>query len=207
MPVDLLTLVAFLPASLALNLTPGIDMLFSAAQGMRAGPRSAWAASAGISTGSLIHALVAGLGLAAVVAAVPGVLDALRWIGVAYLLWLAWRSIGAEPGKFGVAGLSPGRAFVDGMLVNLANPKVFLFVLAFIPQFVDPARPVVAQFLVFGLILAVGGFFINGSVGAFAAQAAYRIAGSPAALRRVSYVSAAIFLILAVALAVSHIAN
>lgn len=207
MPLDLITILAFLPASLALNLTPGVDMLFCAAQGMRAGPRSAIAASAGIALGGLIHALVAGLGFAALIAAVPGLLDVVLWAGVAYLLWLAWQSLGAEPGRFSVAGLSPGRAFVDGLFVNLANPKVLLFVLAFLPQFVAPDRPLIPQFLALGAILAAGGLIINGLVGVFAARAATRLATSRGTQVWIGRLTALIFVLLALWLALSQISG
>ena len=153
--IDPLILLAFLPAGLALNLTPGADMMFCLAQGLRRGPRAAWAASAGISAGSLVHAIVAGLGLAAIIAAHPGLLNVIRWIGVAYLIWLAVKSLRASRSK--IPDTAPAHAFREGLMVNLTNPKVILFVLAFIPQFIDPARPVLPQFLIFGALLGLGG--------------------------------------------------
>ncbi|MGR3475573.1 MAG: LysE family translocator, partial [Sulfitobacter sp.] len=91
--VDALTLLAFVPAALALNLTPGADMMFCLGQGLRSGPRAALAASAGISAGALVHVTLAGLGLGALVAALPWALDLIRWLGVAYLLWLAVQTL------------------------------------------------------------------------------------------------------------------
>lgn len=138
--IDTVTLLAFVPAALALNFTPGADMMFCFGQGLRSGARPAMAASAGVSVGAFIHVMLAGLGLGAAVAAVPWMFDAIRWIGVAYLLYLAWGALrgGAMPED---APRRPTRfAFRDGLLVNLTNPKVILFVLAFIPQFVDPGR-------------------------------------------------------------------
>ncbi|MEL7152555.1 MAG: LysE family transporter, partial [Pseudomonadota bacterium] len=91
--VDPVLLLAFIPAGLALNLTPGADMIFCLGQGLRAGKRAALAASAGISVGAFIHTTLAGLGLGAVVAAVPWAFEVIRWVGVAYLLWLAASTI------------------------------------------------------------------------------------------------------------------
>ena len=88
--IDTVTLLAFVPAALALNFTPGADMMFCFGQGLRSGARPAMAASAGVSVGAFIHVMLAGLGLGAAVAAVPWMFDAIRWIGVAYLLYLAW---------------------------------------------------------------------------------------------------------------------
>ena len=81
------------PAALALNLTPGVDMMFCLGQGLRAGPQQALAASAGISVGSMVHVALAGLGLGAAVTALPWLFDVIRWVGVIYLLWLALGAI------------------------------------------------------------------------------------------------------------------
>jgi threonine/homoserine/homoserine lactone efflux protein len=199
--VDALTLAAFVPAALALNLTPGADMLFCLGQGLRSGPRAAIAASAGISAGSFVHVTLAALGLGAVIAALPWAFDAIRWIGVAYLLYLAWQALGRSVATESEAvPLSVSRAFASGFLVNLANPKVILFVLAFIPQFVDPsAGSVLGQFLIFGLVLAIGGFFINGGVGVFASGVGRRMVRGG---RLLSWITCGIFVALAARLAV-----
>ena len=130
------------------------------------------------------------------------ILDAIRWVGVAYLLWLAWGAIrGREAAPEAVTGTGAGRAFRAGLFVNLTNPKVILFVLAFIPQFVDPAGPILVQFLIFGSVLALGGFVINAAVGRFAGGAGRRLAGSPATRVWTGRVSGGIFALLALRLA------
>lgn len=201
--IDPWVLLAFIPAALALNLTPGADMMFCLGQGLRAGARPAIAASAGISTGGMIHVAVAGLGLSAVISAVPWAFDVIRWIGVGYLLYLAWGAFrqGAVPA--GQDRIATARAFKSGLYVNLTNPKVILFVLAFVPQFVDPtAGPVLIQFLIFGAIMGIGGFIINGAVGVFAGGAGRLLTGSPRAGRLLGYVSGTVFAGLAVRLAI-----
>jgi threonine/homoserine/homoserine lactone efflux protein len=201
MIVDPLILLAFVPAGLALNLTPGADMMFCLGLGLRAGPRPALAASAGISAGGMVHVTLAGLGLAAAIAAQPVVLDVIRWLGVGYLLWLAWGALRMGPLRPDARVMGVARAFREGMMVNLLNPKVILFVLAFVPQFVDPARAILPQFLIFGLILAVGGFVINGAVGVFAGGLGRRLATSPRFARGLGIASATIFTALAARLA------
>ncbi len=199
--VDALTLAAFVPAALIMNLTPGADMMFCLGQGLRSGPRAAVMASAGISAGAFVHVTLAGLGLGAVIAAHPWAFDAIRWLGVGYLLWLAVQALRAtgHPRATG-PGLSVWRAFGTGLMVNLTNPKIILFVLAFIPQFVVPeAGSVLGQFILFGAVLALGGFVINGVVGAFAA----RIGQTPGRFAAAfGWVSAGIFVALAARLAV-----
>lgn len=197
--IDPLILLAFLPASLALNITPGADMMFCFAQGLRQGPRAAWSASAGVATGGMIHALIAGLGLAALIAAHPGILTAIRWIGVAYLLWLAAKSLRAT--RPDIPQGTAANAFREGLMVNLTNPKVILFILAFMPQFVDPARPLLPQFLIFGAAIGLGGYVINGTVGHLAGGAGRRMAASARFSRWLGRVSAGIFALLALRLA------
>ena len=201
--IETTTLLAFVPAALALNLTPGADMMFCFGQGLRSGALPAVVASAGVSAGLMVHVLLAGLGLGAAVAALPWLFDVIRWMGVGYLLYLAWGAIrnGAIPTE------TPARptrfAFRDGMLVNLTNPKVILFVLAFIPQFVSPdGGSVLLQFLTLGAIIAVGGLVVNGLVGAFAGGAGRVLVSSPRASRILGWVSGGVFAALAVRLAV-----
>nr|WP_174839839.1 MULTISPECIES: LysE family translocator [unclassified Ruegeria] len=193
----------FIPAALALNLTPGSDMMFCFGQGLRSGAWPSVSASAGVSVGSMVHVLFAGLGLGAAVAAMPWLFDVIRWIGVTYLLYLAWGAIrnGAITED---APVRPTHlAFRDGMLVNLTNPKVILFVLAFIPQFVDPATgSVLLQFLTFGVIMAVGGFVVNGLVGIFAGGAGRVLVGNPRASRIIGWITGGIFAALAIRLAI-----
>ncbi|WP_127105536.1 LysE family translocator [Pararhodobacter zhoushanensis] len=198
--IEPLVLLAYIPAALALNLTPGADMMFCLGQGLRGGPRAAMAANVGIACGGMVHVLVAGLGLGALMAAHPGMFEAVRWLGVAYLLWLAVKSLRAS-GLPEVPPVSPGRAFREGLVVNLLNPKVILFVLAFIPQFVDPARPILPQFLLFGAVLSVGGLVVNGAVGLAAGGAAGRLMRSARFATVLGRVSAGIFTALALRLA------
>lgn len=203
--IDLQTLMIFIPIGLALNLTPGADMLFCLGQGLKSGPRAGIAASCGISVGSLIHSALAGLGLAAVIAANPIAFEGIRWAGVAYLVWLAIGTLRKPIGALVPADVAKGsalRAFRTGILVNLTNPKVALFILALVPQFVDPARgPVLVQFMLFGLILSVGGTVINGIVGAFAGQIGQGLARRAHLARALTYATSFVFLGLAAKLA------
>ncbi|WPY94035.1 LysE family translocator [Limimaricola variabilis] len=200
--IDPLVLLAFLPAALALNLTPGADMMFCLGQGLRGGPRAALAADAGIALAVMGHVTLTGLGLGAAVAALPWLFDAIRWIGVGYLLWLAATALrggGAAPEE--LPAIRPSRAFRQGLVVNLTNPKVILFVLAFLPQFTDPARPVLLQFLALGAVLSLGGLVVNGAVGVFAGGVGRRLAGSAGFNRWLGRISATIFAGLALRLA------
>ncbi len=203
LPVDPLVLLAFLPAGLALNLTPGPDMTFCLAQGLRSGPRAAMAASAGVAAGCFVHVTLAALGLGALVATHPMAFDVIRWGGVAYLVWLAVQTLRhpLAPPDARAIGTSPARAFRQALLVNLLNPKVILFILAFLPQFTDPARALLPQFLLLGSFLAVGGLVINGAVGLSAGGLGARLARSPRLGLWLSRTTAGLFLAIAARLA------
>ncbi|WP_170589427.1 LysE family translocator [Ruegeria arenilitoris] len=201
--IEYATLLTFIPAAIALNMTPGADMMFCFGLGLRSGARSAIVASAGVSTGLMVHVLLAGLGLGAAVATMPWLFDVIRWLGVAYLLYLAWGTIRNGAVRTDAPMQSSGHAFREGMLVNMTNPKIILFVLAFIPQFVSPANgSVLAQFLLLGAIIAVGGFVVNALVGSFAGGAGRALILSPRASRILGWVSGGVFVALAARLAI-----
>jgi threonine/homoserine/homoserine lactone efflux protein len=203
LPVEPLTLLAFIPAGLALNLTPGADMMFCLGQGLRSGRRAAMAANFGIAAGGMVHTTLAALGLGALVAAHPAAFESIRWLGVGYLLWLAVGALRASSfaTEAQVVPTSANRAFWQGLMVNLLNPKVILFILAFLPQFVDPLRPILPQFLTLGVVFSLGGLLVNGAVGLFAGSIGKRLARSATLSRWLSRVSAGIFGALALRLA------
>jgi len=196
MPLDPHLLAAYLLACLVLILTPGPDMLFVLGQTLAGGARRGWAATCGIYAGALVHIALAVLGLSALLAASPGLFLAVRLAGAAYLLWLG---IGALRSALRPAATSHavpearGRAaFWQGTLTNLLNPKVALFFLAFLPQFVAPDRaPAPVQMLLLGLLLPLlaAPFFA-----ALIALADRAVAALSAARRWLDGVTGAIFL-------------
>jgi threonine/homoserine/homoserine lactone efflux protein len=207
MIVDIHQLSLFIPAALALNLTPGNDMLFCLGQGLKSGPAAGVAASLGVATGSLVHSLTAALGLAALLAANPLAFGIIRWAGIGYLVWLAIQSLRNPLTDLTPAQAQTGtlfRAWRDGVFVNILNPKIALFILALIPQFVDPTKgSTFLQFLLFGAILNVGGTIINGLVGGYAGRLGRLLAKNVRAARAFQIATAAVFLALAARLVVS----
>jgi threonine/homoserine/homoserine lactone efflux protein len=203
LPVEPLTLLAFIPAGLALNLTPGADMMFCLGQGLKSGRGAAMAANFGIAVGGMVHVTLAALGLGALVAAHPATFEAIRWLGVGYLLWLAFGALRSSPfaAEAQVERVPAARVFLQALMVNLLNPKVILFILAFLPQFVDPSRPILPQFLTLGVVFAVGGLLVNGAVGLFAGSIGQRVARSAGLSKWLSRISATIFGALALRLA------
>jgi threonine/homoserine/homoserine lactone efflux protein len=133
----------FLVAALIINFTPGPGMLFILAQGLTGGSRAGRAAACGTATGMLVHTSAVALGLAALLRAAPIAMDVLRFAGAAYLVWLAFQSLRKSELTPATAGEAVpdrfGPVYVRGLVNNLTNPKILLFYLAFLPQFVDPS--------------------------------------------------------------------
>lgn len=177
MAFEAATLIAFMGAAVILYLTPGADMMFTIASGAAGGPKAGLAAAAGISLGVLVHVIMAAAGLAALIIAYPAAYDAIRWAGVAYLVYLATQMWRADPHVEAVsANAVVWRAFRRGFMTNILNPKVALFVVAFLPQFTDPASgPIWQQILWLGLLLASGGIVADGAYGVYAGYMAERI--------------------------------
>ncbi|MCL5778164.1 LysE family translocator [Limibaculum sp. FT325] len=184
---ELLTILTFMAASLTLNLTPGADVMFITASGAQGGPRAGLAAGLGVSIGSLWHVGLAAAGVAALIAAEPVLFDVLRWAGAAYLMWLAVQAWRAGPPEEGRGSADVWRALRRGALTNMLNPKVAIFVLAFLPQFVRPeAGPVWAQIAALGALFAVGSVPVNCGYGLMAGHFAARLRRAGRVMNRLS---------------------
>lgn len=160
LPVDPALLLAWFGAVLVLCATPGPDFAFILGQTLRGGRRMGWAAVFGVCAGVLVHVALSAAGVAALVAANPSLFDALRIGGALYLLWIgvgalraAWSGAPAlAPAE--VTSMTLRAAFLQGFVTNLTNPKVILFFLAILPQFVAPDRaPAWVQMLLLGPVL------------------------------------------------------
>lgn len=158
------TLLTYLAAAAVLVLIPGPGTAWIVAQTVAGGPSRGVQAAVGLETATLIHALAAGLGLSAVLATSAFAFEVLKYAGAAYLIWLgikAWRDGNASsPADTGVpTPVSARRVYLRSVMTGVLNPKVALFFLAFLPQFVRPEHGMVwLQFLVLGALLSVIGF-------------------------------------------------
>jgi threonine/homoserine/homoserine lactone efflux protein len=179
----------FLAAALLLAATPGPGILYVAARSLAGGRGEGIASSIGTGLGGMVHVCAGALGVSALVLASAELFTALKLVGAAYLVWLGTRTIltarrdalAAAAGQ-AEAGVGPGRAFREGVLVEALNPKTAAFFLAFIPQFVVPAAHGVAlQFVALGLLSVV----LNTTADVLVAFAAGRIRNGMLARPRV----------------------
>lgn len=168
------SLLLFLGATLALNITPGPDMLYVLARSSGEGLRAGVVSALGISAGTFVHLAAVTLGLASLLAAVPVAYDVVRYVGAAYLIHLGIRALlsSRRADRAPVQPTTLPRIFRQGVITNILNPKVALFFAAFLPQFADPARgPVWAQLIVLGLLFNLSGTTVNLLVAIAAAHA------------------------------------
>jgi threonine/homoserine/homoserine lactone efflux protein len=206
--LSLTTLALFSGACLALTATPGPDMLLIASRSVSQGRTAGFASLAGILAGTYCHALAAAFGLSQLFLAVPVAYDVVRFAGAAYLLYLAWKTFQSER-----TVLSPNTTmrrypaaaiFRQGLLTNLLNPKVALFVLALFPQFVRPeAGSIALQILLLATVLNLIGFCVNGAVILTASKLSRRLTAGRQPSRLPQYLLGSVFAGLACRLALA----
>lgn len=199
----------FAIASLLLALTPGPNMIYCVSRTLVQGRRAGFVSLAGVLLAFLVHLIAAALGLTALLLAVPLAFDAIRLIGAAYLLWLAWQAV--KPG--GTAPFEPralpadrpGKLFRMGFLTNLLNPKVAMFYLSFFPQFIHPERgSVLLQSATLGAVQIVGSAAVNATLVFGAAGITALLSQSTGWLRAQRYVMGTVLAALAVRVALTE---
>ena len=139
---DVSTFALFVAAALVMLIVPGPSVLYIVARSVEGGRTSGLISVLGIQTGALVHIAFAALGLSAILASSAVAFSVVKWLGAAYLIWLGLRRIfgGDEEEDVSVEPERLPRVYWQGVVVNVLNPKTALFFLAFLPQFVDPAR-------------------------------------------------------------------
>jgi threonine/homoserine/homoserine lactone efflux protein len=203
------SLALFAVASLVLALTPGPNWLYLLSRTLFQGRRAGLVSWSGTTIGLSAHMLAAAFGLSAVLLAVPYAYDAIRLAGAAYLLWMAWTTVrGARGAAFSPVALplaSDRTLFRQGLLSSVLNPKVALFYLALLPQFIDPAQgSVLAQSLVLGVVQIAIAAVVDGALVLVAAEAGKRFVRRPEWMRVQRIALGSVFGGLAVWLALSR---
>ncbi len=198
-------LLLFVAAGLLLNLTPGPDVLYIVSHALRSGARAGIVAGLGISAGCFVHIVAAAVGVSALMAASSTAFGVLKWLGAAYLLWIGARMLlSRAPVK--TPELATGHAvhahaigmkavFLGGFWTNALNPKVALFFLAFVPQFIAPgAGNMPLAFLLLGLLFNFNAVFVNIAWAALAAWMARRMGAVQRGLQGLERVAGLMFM-------------
>ena len=204
---DTSSLLMFIVAGWLLNLTPGPDVLYIVRHAMRQGVRAGMVAALGIVSGCFVHVLAAALGVGALLAASATAFTVLKWVGAAYLVWMGVKLLLARSGTSPMLAASTAenaaapealplsRIWRQGFLTNVLNPKVALFFLAFVPQFIDPhsAHKLLA-FVLLGLIFNLNSLPINFGYAWLGAWASRRLTLVQHALRWVDRAAGLLFI-------------
>ncbi len=162
---SLLHWITFFTAVVLLELSPGADMAFMLGQTVRNGRKAGFAALFGSLAATFLHIAMAAIGLSAVIATSAVAFSIVKWVGVIYLLWLGFQAFySSKRGDTKALVITPttSSVFFQGMLISALNPKVAIFFLAFLPQFiVEGAGPINLQLLLHGTLIVVAGFLLQ----------------------------------------------
>ena len=199
------TLLLFALATFLLTVTPGPGVLYVTARSLSQGRRAGFASMFGIESGEVVWLAAAATGVAAVLSVSTQALDVLRFAGAAYLIYLGvqrWRELD-RPATPAPARL--GRIFAQGFVTQLVNPKVAVFFIAFLPQFLNPSAPIALQVLVLGVVYVAVALVVDTSYVLAASAVAGRFMGSRIAQRRSGRIAAGTYVVLGVAAAATGI--
>lgn len=208
---DTPALLAFIAAGLLLNLTPGPDVFYIVNHALRSGVRAGLVAALGITAGCCVHIAAAAIGVSALVAASATAFTVLKWVGAAYLVYVGASMLlsRGKPASLPAAAATPVSAslrsvFSRGFLTNALNPKVALFFLAFVPQFIphDAPHPSLS-FLLLGLLFNFNGMWVNFGWAWAAAWMARRVGLVARGVRWLERAAGAIFIGFGVQLALA----
>jgi len=206
--IDKNVFLAFFTTSVILALSPGPDNLFVMAQSARKGRMAGLFVTLGLATGLLGHTVAVAFGLAALLRASTIGFTILKFIGAAYLFFLAWQAFRAgvsTAAKEEVQAISKENLYRRGIIMNLTNPKVSLFFMAFLPQFADPRHgSMMLQFFQLGGIFIMATMLVFGVISFVAGGLGERFSNSAIAQKVVNRTAAAVFIGLAVKLALSE---
>ena len=195
----------FLVASALLTIAPGPDILYVLTRGISQGPKAGIAAALGFATGCIFHTLLAAVGIAALIRSSPLAFDVVRYAGAAYLVWIGIQAL-RHRAAFSIEGASDARALAtiyrQSVIGNMLNPKVTLFFLAFLPQFVNARAGGVAwQLALLGAIFMVQTAIIFGAVALFSGWLGAWIRRKPAIGQRLNVFAGVTFIAIGIRVA------
>ena len=198
----------FMAAGILLNLTPGPDVLYVVSHSLRSGWRSGAVAALGITAGCFVHIVAAGLGVSAVLMASDTAFSVLKWLGAGYLAYVGWTMLISDNPKSASNSIADGvvatgatgqnhlrNVFVNGFWTNALNPKVALFFLAFLPQFISPgADSKTLAFLLLGLVFNFNSLWVNLGYAALGAAVSQRMVSWQQAMAWLPRVAGLVFI-------------
>ncbi len=201
----------FIAAGLLLNLTPGPDVLYIVTQSLRRGARVGMVAGLGITAGCFVHVAAAAVGIGALLASSALVFSLLKWLGAAYLLWMGARMLLSQQADEQPLPTAPAvpqemkSVFFGGFTTNVLNPKVALFFLAFVPQFIAPEAPNKAlAFVLLGTLFNLNSVAINVAYALLSAALARRMSAVQRAMHAMERVAGLMFIAFGLRLALTE---
>jgi len=206
-PID--TLILFFGTAVLLGLAPGPDNVFVLTQSALYGRRAGWLVTLGLCTGLLVHTSAVALGVAAIFKTSSLAFNLLKLAGAGYLLWLAWGALRSRPEAPDTTAtrtpIDAGRLYRRGIVMNVTNPKVSIFFIAFLPQFVDPGRGAIAwQMLLLGAVFILSTVIVFGGIALAAGHLGQILSRSPRIQTWINRIAGLVFIGLAIKLASSQ---
>ncbi|PSL04580.1 threonine/homoserine/homoserine lactone efflux protein [Haloactinopolyspora alba] len=194
-------LLAFVGASLVTLAVPGPSVVYVVARSIEQGRRAGLCSVLGLETGASLHVLAATVGLATLLASSEAALTATRVAGGGYLIWLASREFRKTRdallrGSAAAYDAGPLRTYLDGVLIDLLNPKTALFFLAFLPQFVDPSKAAAPQFAGLGALFVGLAALVDSGYAVLASRLSERLRSSPRAQHHLRRATGGVYLTL-----------
>lgn len=198
--MEIETLLLFFSASVILALSPGPDNIFVLLQSAMHGAKSGFIVVLGLCSGLLVHTMLVAFGIAALIAASPLLFMALKFSGALYLLYLAFLSFWQKHSNFensSVKILSMGALYKRGVIMNLSNPKVILFFLAYLPQFISADKSAAMQSVILGILFIVASLIVFGVIALISGVVGDKLFTSARAQKTVHVIAGVVFTLLA----------
>ncbi|MBT2255911.1 LysE family translocator [Priestia megaterium] len=206
--MDIGLIISFLGAAIVLTLMPGPDNLFVLAQSISNGKNSGIFTSLGLCTGLLVHITASTLGISAIIYQSALAFSIIKYAGAAYLLFLAYKAFSAKKTNLNVENkplLTYKSLYKKGVIMNILNPKVSLFFLAFLPQFIDQSNEnATQQMFVYGVIFLIQTLVIFSLISIFSGKVGIFLRKNPSISKKITYIEGSLFTLIGLKIAFSQ---
>ncbi|MGK3723070.1 LysE family translocator [Priestia megaterium] len=206
--MDVLSIISFLGVAVLLTLMPGPDNLFILAQSISNGKNAGISTALGLCTGLLVHITAATLGISAIIYQSSLGFAIFKYVGAAYLLFLAYKAFREKDFNFSIENKSYSEyksLYKKGILMNILNPKVSLFFLAFLPQFVNRSSGnITQQMLIYGVVFLIQTLIIFTLISLFAGKVGYLLHKNPLISKKINFIQGSIFTFIGLKIAFSQ---